>query len=196
MISYLNTVQCVPYKRLCSMLEECFNIKLSQGTVRNILQDMKTNSNDVCQEIHSRIMNSPVVGADETGEYVNGNSPLQHKFKTVYVPESVYGNEYIMVYFPYEEITPYIRIDVKYPVTVTVHGLSGFQFEYHNIYLLRTIPLQYRPVIYKTLKIFIHSFSFDVSSFRAYVSSQILSDVSSHLIFISFASTSVSMTSI
>ena len=72
MISYLNTVQCVPYKRLCSMLEECFNIKLSQGTVRNILQDMKTNSNDVCQEIHSRIMNSPVVGADETGEYVNG----------------------------------------------------------------------------------------------------------------------------
>ena len=73
-ISYTNTVQCIPYKRICQMLEECFQLKLSQGTVDNILQQTRRKSSPAYKEIRSRIALSPVVGADETGVSVNGKN--------------------------------------------------------------------------------------------------------------------------
>jgi len=73
-ISYTNTVQCIPYKRICQMLEECFHLKLSQGTVDNILQQMKRKSSPAYREIRSRIAHSQVVGADETGVSINGKN--------------------------------------------------------------------------------------------------------------------------
>lgn len=71
-ISYTNTVQCIPYKRLCQLLEECFHLKLSQGTVDNILQQIRRKSSPAYGEIRSRIARSQVVGADETGVSING----------------------------------------------------------------------------------------------------------------------------
>jgi transposase/regulator of replication initiation timing len=72
LVSYLNTVQSIPYKRLCEILRDCFHVELSQGTIDNILESMKFSSQDVYEEIRSRVSHSSVVGADETGENVNG----------------------------------------------------------------------------------------------------------------------------
>ncbi len=56
------------------MLEECFQLKLSQGTVDNILQQTRRKSSRAYKEIRSRIALSPVVGADETGVSINGKN--------------------------------------------------------------------------------------------------------------------------
>jgi len=82
MISYLNTVQCIPFERLKEIFEECFHVPFSQGTVGNILKSMKRASDGVYGEIRSRITNSPVVGADETGTNVNGKQEWVWGFQT------------------------------------------------------------------------------------------------------------------
>lgn len=74
LIAYFNTVQCIPYKRMCQMLEECFGLKISQGTIKNILQQMSMKSGKAYRKIRSRIGHSSVVGADETGTSINGKN--------------------------------------------------------------------------------------------------------------------------
>ena len=72
LVTYLSCVQYIPYKRLTEVLRDCYGINISQGTVDNILQDMSCKSLLVYNEIHNRILQSRVVGADETGENING----------------------------------------------------------------------------------------------------------------------------
>jgi transposase len=74
-IAYLHTVQCIPYERLSEALRECFHVELSQGTIDNILTSMQHASDAMYEQIRSRITQSPVVGADETG--ANVGSKLQ-----------------------------------------------------------------------------------------------------------------------
>jgi transposase len=75
LIAYLYTVQCIPYERLSETLRECFNVKLSQGTIDNVLISMQSASDEMYEQIRLRITQSPVVGADETG--ANVGSELQ-----------------------------------------------------------------------------------------------------------------------
>lgn len=72
LVIYLSCVQYIPYKRLTEVLRDCFGVNLSQGTVDNILQDISQKSLPVYNEIRNRIEQSNVVGADETGENING----------------------------------------------------------------------------------------------------------------------------
>ena len=72
LVTYLSCVQYIPYKRLTAVLQDCFGVNLSQGTVDNILQDMSQKSLSAYNEIRNRIEQSSVVGADETGENING----------------------------------------------------------------------------------------------------------------------------
>ena len=82
MVSYFNTVQCIPYERLDEALDECFHVSLSQGTIKNILKSMKKASDGMYGEIGSRVAQSPVVGADETGTNVNGKLEWIWGFQT------------------------------------------------------------------------------------------------------------------
>jgi len=72
LVTYLSCVQFIPYKRLTEVLRDCFGVKLSQGSVDNILQEMSQKTLSVYNEIRNRIEQSRVVGADETGENING----------------------------------------------------------------------------------------------------------------------------
>ena len=71
LVSFLSHVQCVSFERICEILKEIFSLSISQGTVRNMLTKIGTKSISVCDEIRRRIAKSTVVGADETGLYVN-----------------------------------------------------------------------------------------------------------------------------
>jgi transposase/uncharacterized coiled-coil protein SlyX len=82
MISYFHTVQCIPYERLDEVFDECFHVAFSQGTVNNILISMKKASDEVYGEIRSRITQSPVVGADETGANVGSKLDWIWGFQT------------------------------------------------------------------------------------------------------------------
>ena len=68
--AYFHTVQCMPYERLAETFEDCFDVDLSQGTIKNILLSMQQASNGMYEQIRCRITKSPVVGADETGAHV------------------------------------------------------------------------------------------------------------------------------
>ena len=72
LVTYLSCIQCIPYKRLTDVLCDCFGVKLSQGTIDNILKDMSDKSLAAYNEIRSRVEQSRVVGADETGQNING----------------------------------------------------------------------------------------------------------------------------
>lgn len=71
-VTYFSCSQYVPYKRLTEILHNCFGVKMSQGTVDNILLDMEQKSESGYQEILARLEESRVVGADETGVNING----------------------------------------------------------------------------------------------------------------------------
>lgn len=69
---YLNVVQCVPYERLQSLLEAVFNVKMSQGTIYNLIQETNQKTAPALELIKQHIFKSKVVGFDESGCYCNG----------------------------------------------------------------------------------------------------------------------------
>jgi transposase len=72
LVIYLSCIQYIPYKRMTEVLRDCFGVNLSQGTIDNILKDASTKSLGAYNEIRNGIEQSRVVGADETGENING----------------------------------------------------------------------------------------------------------------------------
>ncbi len=70
LVTYLNVVQCVPFKRIAELISDLSGQKISEGTVQNILKANSTKANAAYEEIRKRIECAPVVGADETGAAV------------------------------------------------------------------------------------------------------------------------------
>ncbi|MCP4294615.1 MAG: IS66 family transposase [Proteobacteria bacterium] len=71
LVSYYSVYQYIPYKRLTGMLSDIFQIKMSEGTIFNILNRSADRAQLVYQRIKENICNSSVVGSDETGAKVN-----------------------------------------------------------------------------------------------------------------------------
>lgn len=70
LVSYLNVVQCIPFKRIAELISDLCGQKMSEGTIQNILKGNSAKSNNAYEEIWKRIECAPVVGADETGAAV------------------------------------------------------------------------------------------------------------------------------
>ena len=70
LVSYLNVVQCIPFKRIAELITDLCGQKMSEGTIQNILKGNSAKSNNAYEEIRKRIECAPVVGADETGAAV------------------------------------------------------------------------------------------------------------------------------
>lgn len=83
--TYLSVVQCVPYERLQSMFDTVFNIKISQGTLANIVKEMLEKSKPAIALIEQFIKESRVVGFDESGCYCNGALNWAWIAQTVYL---------------------------------------------------------------------------------------------------------------
>lgn len=72
LVGYMHARQYLPYGRLSELLDTCFGVKISQGSIDNILQRLAEKAQGVYQRIHQEISNAAVVGSDETGAKVNG----------------------------------------------------------------------------------------------------------------------------
>lgn len=70
LVSYLNVVQCIPFKRIAELISDLCGRRMSEGTIQNILKGNSGKSNNAYEEIRKRIECAPVVGADETGAAV------------------------------------------------------------------------------------------------------------------------------
>ena len=70
LVSYLNVVQCIPFKRIAELISDLCGRRMSEGTIQNILKGNSAKSDNAYEEIRKRIECAPVVGADETGAAV------------------------------------------------------------------------------------------------------------------------------
>ena len=82
LVTYLSCSQYIPYKRMTEILQDCFGVSISQGTVDNILQDMKQKSQPAYEAIRCNVEQSKVAGADETGVNINGDLRWLWVFQT------------------------------------------------------------------------------------------------------------------
>ena len=71
-VAYLSTVQHIPFKRLTGTVKDLYGMEISQGTLSNMLNRMRRQSRPGYEAIRQLVEKSPVVGADETGEQLNG----------------------------------------------------------------------------------------------------------------------------
>lgn len=71
LVAYLSTAQHIPFKRLVEVLNDFYGLKISQGSVSNILNRMRKQGLARYNEIKQEILSSSVVGADETGMHLN-----------------------------------------------------------------------------------------------------------------------------
>ncbi|CAN0492195.1 unnamed protein product, partial [Scytosiphon promiscuus] len=72
MVGYLSAYQYLPFKRMTELFRDLFSIKLSQGTIDNMLNRLKKKGLPYYSKLRAAVENSKVVGADETSCSVNG----------------------------------------------------------------------------------------------------------------------------
>lgn len=72
LVVYLNIVMCMPYNRIKSFLHDVMRTDISEGSIRNFIEDAGDKADAICGRIASELVKGPVAGADESGFYVNG----------------------------------------------------------------------------------------------------------------------------
>jgi len=72
LIGYLNVRQYLPFKRLQEMLHDLFAIPISEGGLHCLLNRLASKGGDAYEMIRKSVLNSRVIGTDETGMKING----------------------------------------------------------------------------------------------------------------------------
>lgn len=126
MVTYLSEAQHVPVKRLTDLMNDFFHVRMSGGTVCNILEKMKKRAKPAYDNIRERVSQSPVVGADETGQNINGKLCwlwvwqtdkltylASHKNRGQAAIESEYPDGLKNSILVTDRYSPYFKMDVK-----------------------------------------------------------------------------------
>jgi len=71
-IGYLSVRQYLPFKRLQELLNDIFNIQISEGGLHCLLNRLAFKGADAYEMIRQKVLNSRVIGTDETGVKING----------------------------------------------------------------------------------------------------------------------------
>lgn len=69
--TYFSVYQYLPYRRLRNLFEEVFNLPVSEGTLKNLLERAAVKSESVYERIRIEIEEAKAVGSDETSAQVN-----------------------------------------------------------------------------------------------------------------------------
>ena len=89
---YLNVVMFLPYGRIENFFKEVFGLEISQGSFVNWVGEAKKNAAPAIGKIKECIMNSSVVGFDESGLYCNKKLDWAWIAQTVYFTLLFHGN--------------------------------------------------------------------------------------------------------
>ena len=73
LICYLHARQYLPYDRMQELLKDSYGVKISQGSIDNIIKRFAAKGTTVYNKIRTEIMSAQVVGSDETGIRIGGN---------------------------------------------------------------------------------------------------------------------------
>jgi len=72
LVGYLNVRQYLPFKRLQEMMCDVFGISISEGGLHYLLNRLAGKGTAAYEMIRRAVLNSPVIGTDETGMKING----------------------------------------------------------------------------------------------------------------------------
>ena len=84
LVVYLSTVQFLPYNRIASFFKEVFGLDISQGSMVNWINEAKRAAEPAIEKIKEYIMQSAVVGFDESGCYCGKRLDWAWIAQTVY----------------------------------------------------------------------------------------------------------------
>ena len=141
LVTYLNVVQCIPFKRIAELISDLSGQRISEGTVQNILRENSAKSDGAYEEIRKRIECAPVVGADETGAAVgkqlHWNWIFQSPLLTYVYQMKSRGQEAIDSKFPNglpnstlvtDRLQSYFRMNVKNHQVCLAHLLRNAEY--------------------------------------------------------------------
>ena len=74
LVGYLSVRQHLPFKRLQEMMHDLFGVSISEGGLHCLLNRLASKGEQAYEMIRQVVMNSPVIGTDETGMKVNGKT--------------------------------------------------------------------------------------------------------------------------
>lgn len=74
LVGYLSVRQYLPFKRLQEMVHDLFALPISEGGLHGLLNRLASKGVDAYEIIRQRVLNSAVIGTDETGMKVNGKN--------------------------------------------------------------------------------------------------------------------------
>jgi transposase len=104
LVAYLHVYQYVPFKRIVTMLKDLYGIEMSEGTIDNLLNRFDKRATPMYENIQSKIEQSNIVGADETGSKINSKKGWFHTWQnnklTFIVATFNRGFETVQTYFP------------------------------------------------------------------------------------------------
>ena len=81
-VGYFSVRQYLSYTRIAEMMRNIFTIPISEGTVDNMLKMLAQKALPFYQQIKQRVIQSPVIGGDETGIKINGKKGWLFTFQT------------------------------------------------------------------------------------------------------------------
>jgi len=74
LVAYFHARQFLPFARMQEVFNTVFNINISEGGIHCLLNRFSDKTKPIYKIIKQRVSNSAVIGADETGAKVNGNT--------------------------------------------------------------------------------------------------------------------------
>ena len=89
---YLSVVMFLPYGRIENFFKEVFGLEISQGSFVNWVGEARKNAAPAIEKVKECIMNSAVVGFDESGLYCNKRLDWTWIAQTVYFTLLFHGN--------------------------------------------------------------------------------------------------------
>ena len=92
LVVYLSVVMFLPYGRIEHFLKEVFGLEISQGSFVNWVNEAKKNAAPAIEKIKEYIMNSAIVGFDESGLYCNKRLDWTWIAQTVYFTLLFHGS--------------------------------------------------------------------------------------------------------
>lgn len=140
-VSYLSTLQDIPFKRLSDLMDNLFGVPMSPGTIANILTRMRKKAQMPYEKIRHEVEHASVVGGDETGMNINGKNnwmwTFQTELATYLVMDEHRGKAVIDNYFPNgfpestivsDRLSAYFSLEAKSHQVCLAHLLRNTNF--------------------------------------------------------------------
>jgi transposase len=82
LVAYMHTYQFLSLKRMSDFMQNVFQMPISEGTIDNMLTRFASKTTTIYQTIQERIVQSEVIGSDETGSKINTQKGWFHVWQT------------------------------------------------------------------------------------------------------------------